>query len=149
MSRWITVVWHVGTLAVAGVLYFFFTLPRWSELADDGRLGAPPGGQPGVAFIERWVLIGHTDTNTDVVRDRPNRAACIDSQMRGVAPVPRVGGRDAEPNPGLAGPPTGRETEYEPAAKERPAGTSLRSRRRLCVVVRSASVCEAQRRIDR
>lgn len=35
MSRWITVVWHVGTLAVAGVLYFFFTLPRWSELAGE------------------------------------------------------------------------------------------------------------------
>lgn len=39
MSRWITVVWHVGTLAVAGVLYFFFTLPRWSELA--GELSPP------------------------------------------------------------------------------------------------------------
>ena len=35
MSRWITVVWHVGTLAVAGVLYFFFALPRWSELAGE------------------------------------------------------------------------------------------------------------------
>ena len=32
MRRWIAVLWHATFLVLAGVLYFFFVLPRWNEL---------------------------------------------------------------------------------------------------------------------
>lgn len=32
MRRWIAVLWHASFLVLAGVLYFFFVLPRWNEL---------------------------------------------------------------------------------------------------------------------
>jgi hypothetical protein len=32
MRRWIAVLWHASFLILAGVLYFFFVLPRWNEL---------------------------------------------------------------------------------------------------------------------
>jgi hypothetical protein len=32
MRRWIAVLWHTSFLTLAGVLYFFFVLPRWNEL---------------------------------------------------------------------------------------------------------------------
>lgn len=35
MTRWLTVAWQTLTLLAAGVLYFFFTLPRWPELDGD------------------------------------------------------------------------------------------------------------------
>ena len=35
MRRWIAVLWHAAFLVVAGVLYFFFVLPRWPELIGD------------------------------------------------------------------------------------------------------------------
>ena len=35
MRRWIAVLWHAAFLVVAGVLYFFFVLPRWPELLGD------------------------------------------------------------------------------------------------------------------
>jgi hypothetical protein len=35
MRRWIAVLWHAAFLVVAGVLYFFFLLPRWPELIGD------------------------------------------------------------------------------------------------------------------
>lgn len=41
MRRWIAVLWHASFLILAGVLYFFFVLPRWNELtgAWSGTLG--------------------------------------------------------------------------------------------------------------
>jgi len=35
MSRTVAVVWHASFSIAAGVLYFFFVLPRWWELAGD------------------------------------------------------------------------------------------------------------------
>jgi MFS family permease len=35
MSRTIAVIWHASYCVVAGVLYFFFVLPRWPELMGD------------------------------------------------------------------------------------------------------------------
>ncbi|WP_101951502.1 hypothetical protein [Mycobacterium sp. 3519A] len=35
MSRTVAVVWHASFSVAAGVLYFFFVLPRWWELAGD------------------------------------------------------------------------------------------------------------------
>jgi hypothetical protein len=35
MSRTVAVVWHASFCVVAGVLYFFFVLPRWPELLGD------------------------------------------------------------------------------------------------------------------
>lgn len=35
MSRTVAVVWHASFCVVAGVLYFFFVLPRWPELMGD------------------------------------------------------------------------------------------------------------------
>ncbi len=35
MSRTVAVVWHASFCIVAGVLYFFFVLPRWPELLGD------------------------------------------------------------------------------------------------------------------
>lgn len=35
MSRTIAVVWHASFSVIAGVLYFFFVLPRWYELSGD------------------------------------------------------------------------------------------------------------------
>ena len=35
MSRTVAVIWHVSFCAIAGVLYFFFVLPRWPELMGD------------------------------------------------------------------------------------------------------------------
>lgn len=35
MGRTVAVVWHASFSAVAGVLYFFFVLPRWPELLGD------------------------------------------------------------------------------------------------------------------
>ena len=35
MRRGIAVAWHASFLVVAGVLYFFFVLPRWPELTGD------------------------------------------------------------------------------------------------------------------
>jgi hypothetical protein len=34
MRRWIAVLWHASFLVLAGVLYFFFVLPRWYELTN-------------------------------------------------------------------------------------------------------------------
>jgi hypothetical protein len=35
MRRWIAVLWHTSFVVLAGVLYFFFVLPRWPELLGD------------------------------------------------------------------------------------------------------------------
>ncbi|BBY45230.1 hypothetical protein [Mycolicibacterium celeriflavum] len=35
MSRTVAVIWHASFSVVAGVLYFFFVLPRWYELSGD------------------------------------------------------------------------------------------------------------------
>src|SRR5690349_16021256 len=35
MSRTVAVVWHASFSIAAGVLYFFFVLPRWWELIGD------------------------------------------------------------------------------------------------------------------
>lgn len=35
MSRTVAVIWHTSFVVVAGVLYFFFVLPRWPELLGD------------------------------------------------------------------------------------------------------------------
>ncbi len=35
MRRWIAVLWNTSFLVLAGVLYFFFVLPRWNELTGD------------------------------------------------------------------------------------------------------------------
>jgi hypothetical protein len=35
MRRWIAVLWNSSFLVLAGVLYFFFVLPRWPELLGD------------------------------------------------------------------------------------------------------------------
>jgi hypothetical protein len=35
MRRWIAVLWNTSFLILAGVLYFFFVLPRWPELLGD------------------------------------------------------------------------------------------------------------------
>src|SRR3954462_12383588 len=35
MRRWIAVLWNTSSLILAGVLYFFFVLPRWPELLGD------------------------------------------------------------------------------------------------------------------
>src|SRR6185312_15051076 len=35
MSRTVAVVWHASFSVAAGVLYFFFVLPRWPELLGD------------------------------------------------------------------------------------------------------------------
>src|ERR1700737_2646019 len=35
MSRKFAVIWHAVNMTVAGVLYFFFVLPRWPELSGD------------------------------------------------------------------------------------------------------------------
>jgi hypothetical protein len=35
MRRWIAVLWNTSFLILAGVLYFFFVLPRWPELVGD------------------------------------------------------------------------------------------------------------------
>ncbi|ULE34971.1 hypothetical protein [Mycobacterium sp. IDR2000157661] len=35
MSRTVAVIWHASFCAAAGVLYFFFVLPRWPELMGD------------------------------------------------------------------------------------------------------------------
>jgi hypothetical protein len=35
MRRWIAVLWNTSFLVLAGVLYFFFVLPRWPELIGD------------------------------------------------------------------------------------------------------------------
>lgn len=43
MRRWIAVLWHASFFVIAGVLYFFFVLPRWFELtgAWSSGLGLP------------------------------------------------------------------------------------------------------------
>jgi hypothetical protein len=35
MSRLVAVIWHGAFSLIAGVLYFFFVLPRWAELSGD------------------------------------------------------------------------------------------------------------------
>ena len=35
MRRWIAVLWNTSFLVLAGVLYFFFVLPRWPELLGE------------------------------------------------------------------------------------------------------------------
>ena len=40
MRRRIAVLWHASFLVLAGVLYFFFVLPRWFELTG-AVAGAP------------------------------------------------------------------------------------------------------------
>jgi len=35
MSRTVAVIWHASSCIAAGVLYFFFVLPRWPELIGD------------------------------------------------------------------------------------------------------------------
>jgi hypothetical protein len=35
MRRWIAVLWNTSFLVLAGILYFFFVLPRWDELTGD------------------------------------------------------------------------------------------------------------------
>jgi hypothetical protein len=35
MRRWIAVLWNTSFLVLAGVLFFFFVLPRWNELTGD------------------------------------------------------------------------------------------------------------------
>jgi hypothetical protein len=35
MRRWIAVSWNTSFLVLAGVLFFFFVLPRWNELTGD------------------------------------------------------------------------------------------------------------------
>lgn len=35
MSRTVAVIWHASFCVVAGILYFFFVLPRWPELMGD------------------------------------------------------------------------------------------------------------------
>jgi MFS family permease len=39
MSRKVAVIWHASFVIVAGVLYFFFVLPRWPELLGDWPFG--------------------------------------------------------------------------------------------------------------
>jgi hypothetical protein len=39
MRRWIAVLWQASFVAIAGVLYFFFVLPRWNELTGDWSHG--------------------------------------------------------------------------------------------------------------
>ena len=39
MRRWIAVVWHASFFVIAGVLYFFFVLPRWFELTGAWPVG--------------------------------------------------------------------------------------------------------------
>jgi hypothetical protein len=43
MRRWVAIVWHASFFILAGVLYFFFVLPRWFELtgAWTSTLGNP------------------------------------------------------------------------------------------------------------
>ena len=49
MGRRAAIFWHATLSVAAGVLYFFFVLPRWPELMGDtshgsghGRRGSPP-----------------------------------------------------------------------------------------------------------
>jgi hypothetical protein len=35
MRRWVAVLWNTSFLVLAGILYFFFVLPRWNELTGD------------------------------------------------------------------------------------------------------------------
>jgi len=35
MRRWIAVSWQASFLVIAGVLYYFFVIPRWNELTGD------------------------------------------------------------------------------------------------------------------
>src|SRR3981189_3982849 len=35
MRRWIAVLWNTSFLVLAGVVYFFFVLPRWPELLGE------------------------------------------------------------------------------------------------------------------
>jgi hypothetical protein len=53
MRRWIAVLWHASFLLLAGVLYFFFVLPRWFEL-----IGAWPVGLGLAMRIVTGALIG-------------------------------------------------------------------------------------------
>jgi hypothetical protein len=53
MRRWIAVLWHASFLVLAGVLYFFFVLPRWFEL-----IGAWPVGLGLAMRIVTGALIG-------------------------------------------------------------------------------------------
>ncbi|MGV0851407.1 hypothetical protein, partial [Mycolicibacterium phlei] len=53
MSRTVAVVWHVSSCVVAGVLYFFFVLPRWPEL-----MGQTPHTLGTVLRIVVGALIG-------------------------------------------------------------------------------------------
>ncbi|AMO59154.1 transmembrane protein [Mycolicibacterium phlei] len=53
MSRTVAVVWHASSCVVAGVLYFFFVLPRWPEL-----MGQTPHSLGTVLRIVVAVLIG-------------------------------------------------------------------------------------------
>ena len=53
MSRTVAVVWHASSCVVAGVLYFFFVLPRWPEL-----MGQTPHTLGTVLRIVVAVLIG-------------------------------------------------------------------------------------------
>lgn len=39
MRRWIAVSWHASFLVIAAALYFFFVLPRWSELTGAWPVG--------------------------------------------------------------------------------------------------------------
>lgn len=53
MRRWIAVLWHASFLVIAGVLYFFFVLPRWNELT-----GAWPVGLGSAMRLVCGALIG-------------------------------------------------------------------------------------------
>ncbi|MGH3641394.1 MAG: hypothetical protein ACRDUX_20440 [Mycobacterium sp.] len=53
MRRWIAVLWHASFFVLAGVLYFFFVLPRWFELT-----GAWPSGLGLAMRIVCGALIG-------------------------------------------------------------------------------------------
>lgn len=53
MRRWIAVLWHASFLVIAGVLYFFFVLPRWFELT-----GAWPVGLGSAMRLVCGALIG-------------------------------------------------------------------------------------------
>jgi hypothetical protein len=53
MSRRVAVIWHASFCVAAGVLYFFFTLPRWPEL-----LGDTPHALGTVLRIVAGALIG-------------------------------------------------------------------------------------------
>ena len=39
MGRRVTSFWHAALSVLAGVLYFFFALPRWPELMGDTSHG--------------------------------------------------------------------------------------------------------------